>query len=54
MGFVICDICVGFLMYGHLCVCGFCNVCLCVCMSFVIYDICVGFVMYGRLYAWVL
>jgi len=36
------------------CMCGFCNVWVCVCMGFVICDIFVGFVMFGHSYVWFL
>ena len=35
------------------CMYGFCNVWLCVCVGFVMYG-CVGFVIYGSVYVWVL
>ena len=45
-----------FVMYGYVCVCGFCNVWVCVCVGFVMcgFCVCVGFVMCGCVYVWVL
>ena len=49
-------VCVGFVMCGCVCMCGFCNVWVCVCVGFVMCGcVCMcGFVMCGCVYVWVL
>jgi len=42
------------ILYYNMCVCGFCNVCVCVCICGFCMFVCVGFIMCGCVYVWVL